>query len=188
MRGESGSSRWWRSAPSTDLPLAVHYRCVAGRHHLLIYEFGPGANFEGRLVGALERMEAAGEVGVIDGVFVANDVDTGELAAIDMRSGRSGGTVARLLTFRLDAAARRRATAKTLSGSGSVPADVVRDLGGALKPGSATLALLVEGPEQEDLKDAVERIGGQTLSAEPVESSSLAELAPELLAAVKDRS
>jgi hypothetical protein len=25
---------------------------VAGRHHLLIYEFGPGANFEGRLVGA----------------------------------------------------------------------------------------------------------------------------------------
>ena len=88
---------------------------VAGRHHLLIYEFGPSANFEGRLVGALERMEAAGESGVLDGLFVANDIDTGELAAIDLRSGGAGGAVARLLTFRLDAGVRRQATAKTLS-------------------------------------------------------------------------
>jgi hypothetical protein len=157
---------------------------MAGRRHLLIYEFGPDANFEGRLVGALERIEAAGEPRVLDGLFVANDIDTGELAAIDLRSGGAGGAVARLLTFRLDAGARRHATAKTLSESGSVPADVVRDLGGALKPGWATLALLIEGPEHEDLRDAVARTGGRTLSAEPVASSSLAELAPELLAAV----
>jgi hypothetical protein len=157
---------------------------VADRHHLLIYEFGPNADFEGRLVGALERIEATGESRVLDGLFVANDPDTGELAVFDLSSGRSAGMVARLLTFRLDPRARRLATEKALGEPGSVPADVVRDIGSALKPGCATLALLIDGGEGEDLKDAVARTGGRTLSAEPVESSNLAELAPKLLAAV----
>jgi hypothetical protein len=158
---------------------------VVRRHHLLIYEFPPRATFEGHLVGALERMEAAGESRVLDGLFVANDTETDEqLAAIDLHSGSPADEVARLLTFRLDPGARRDATAKTMSGSGSVPPDVVRDIGRELKPGCAMLALLVEGPEHQDLQDAVARTGGRTMSTGPVERSSLAELAPELLAAV----
>ena len=152
--------------------------------HLLIYEFGAGANFEGRLVGALERLGAAREFRVLDGLIVANDTDTGELVALDLRSGSSGDAVARLLTFRLDPSARRAATAKALGESGSVPADVVRSLGGALQPGHALLALVADGPEPQELQDAVGRTGGRTLSAGPAESSSLAELTTELLAAV----
>ena len=151
--------------------------------HLLIYEFGATANFEGRVVGVLERLGATGELRVKDGLIVANDTDTGELVALDLRSGSSGDAVARLLTFRLDPGARRAATAKALGESGSVPADVVRSLGGALQPGHAMFALVVDGPEPQDLQDAVARIGGQTLSAGPVEAASLAELAAELLAA-----
>jgi hypothetical protein len=157
---------------------------VADRRHLLIYEFEPSANFEGRLVGALERLQATGESRLLDGLFVANDPDTGELAAFDLRSGGSADAVARLLTFRLDAGARRDATAKALGEPGSVPADVVKGIGSALEPGCAVLALLMDGSEGEDLKDAVARTGGRTLGTEPVESSSLAELAPKLLAAV----
>ena len=152
--------------------------------HLLIYEFGATANFEGRLVGALERLGAAGELRVLDGLFVANDTDTGELVALDLRSSSSADAVARLLTFRLDPSARRAATAKALGESGSVPADVVRSLGGALQLGHALLALLVDGPEPQDLQDSVGRTGGRTMSAGPVQASSLTELAPELLAAV----
>ena len=152
--------------------------------HLLIYEFGAGAKFEGRLVGALERLGATGESRVLDGLFVADDTDTGELVALDLRSGSSGDAVARLLTFRLDPGARRAATRKALGESGSVPADVVRSLGDALEPGHALLALVVDGPEPQDLQDAVERTGGRTLSAGPVESSSLAGLTTELAAAV----
>jgi hypothetical protein len=157
---------------------------VADRRHLLIYEFDSGANFEGRLVGALERMEATGDSRVLDGLFVANDPDTGELAAFDLHSGGSADAVARLLTFRLDAGARRDATAKALGEPGSIPAGVIKDIGSALKPGCAVLALLIEGREGEDLKDAVARTGGRTLSTEPAESPSLAELAPKLRAAV----
>jgi hypothetical protein len=155
---------------------------VAGPH-LLIYEFGEDANFEGRLVGVLERLGATRESRVLDGLLVANDTDTGELVAIDLRSSSSGDAVARLLTFRLDPGARRAATAKALGESGSVPADVVRSLGDALQPGHALFALLLDGAEPQTLSDAVARTGGQTLSAGPVEASSLAELAPELLAA-----
>lgn len=151
--------------------------------HLFIYEFGADANFEGRLGGVLERLGAAGDLRVLDGLFVADDTDTGELVALDLRSGSSGDAVARLLTFRLDPGARRAATAKALGESGSVPADVVRSLGAALQPGQALFALLVDGPEPQDLQDAVARTGGRTLSAGPVEASSLADLAPELLAA-----
>jgi hypothetical protein len=163
-------------------PVAFDYGAVASPH-LLIYEFGATANFEGRLVGALERLGAAGELRVLDGLFVANDTDTGELVALDLRSGSSGDAVARLLTFRLDPRARRAATKKALGESGSVPGDVVRSLGGALQPGHALLALLLDGPEPQNLSDAVARTGGQTLSTGPVEASSLTELAPELLAA-----
>jgi len=157
---------------------------VLRRHQLLIYGFEPGANFEGRLVGALERLQATGESRVLDGLFVANDPDTGELAATDLRSGGSADAMARLLTFRLDAGARRDATAKALGEPGSVPADVIEGIGGALGAGRAMLALLIDGGEPEDLKDAVARTGGRSLRAEPVEGSSLAELAPELISAV----
>jgi len=157
---------------------------MADRSHLLIYEFGAGADFEGRLVGAFERMEAMGESRVLDGLFVANDPDTGDLAAIDLRSGGFADAVARLLTFRLDAGARQDATARALGEAGSVPADVIRDIGSGLEPGCAALALLIDGREGRDLQDAVARTGGRTLTTEPVESSSLAELAPKLLVAL----
>ena len=154
---------------------------MASSNHLLIYEFGPGPDFEGHLVGALERIQASGQSRVLDGLFVANQVEADELAAIDLRSGSAASTVARLLTFRLDDRARRRATEQLLRDVGSVPADVVRELGSSLKPGGAILALLIERPGWQELGAAVARTGGWMLSAELVRSGSLAELAPKLL-------
>ena len=47
---------------------------------LLVYGFGPGADFEGRLLGALERIESGRTVRILDALFVANDAETGEQA------------------------------------------------------------------------------------------------------------
>jgi hypothetical protein len=160
---------------------------VSGPRQLLVYEFGPDAEYEGRLVGALERIEGEASSRVLDGLFVGVDADTGALEAIDLRSGSTAGRVARLLTFRLDPSARRRATERALGDSGSVPAATVRALAGALEPGGALVALLAERIESDELDEAVSRSGGWALGASSVEAASLAEVASELATLVSSR-
>jgi len=149
---------------------------------LLLYSFGPDANFEGQLVGAFERIQSGGALRVLDALFVTNDPETGELIAIDLGGG-AGGIVADLLDFRLDPASRRRATERALSPHASgLPAEALHKLGEALDPGAAMLALLLEHAWAETLEDAVSRSGGTPLASEFVDATTLAELAPAVVA------
>lgn len=151
---------------------------------LLVYGFGPDADFEGQLVGALERIESGGALRILDALFVGRDGETGELVAIDMRAGRVGGSVASLLGFRLDPVERRRATERTLAGKSNVPGDTLRELGEELEPGAAVAAVLVEHVWAKALEEAVSRIGGTPLASEFVDATGLAELAARLRAAM----
>ena len=157
---------------------------------LLAFEFGAGAAFEGQLVGALERLESGGALRILDALFVAADEATGELVGVDLR-GSAGGLTAKLLEFRLDPAARRRATQRSLADDASGGAgQLVRDAGEALEPGCALAVLLVEHVWARGLGDAVERVGGAPLASEFVEARTLSQLAPEILrlsAEVSDR-
>ena len=84
------------------------------RLQLLAFHFPPGAAFEGRLVGALERTESGGALRILDTLFVASEPGTGELVAVATHGSRLGGEVASLLRFRLEPAERRRATERAL--------------------------------------------------------------------------
>jgi hypothetical protein len=149
---------------------------------LLVYGFGPGTDFEGRLVGALERIESGGALRILEALFVASDPETGELVAVDLQ-GDSGGIVAPLLGFRLEPAKRRRATERALSSDRGVPGETLRELEEALEPGTAMVAVLVEHKWARALEDAVSRTGGTPLTNAFVETTELAELTPDLLAA-----
>lgn len=151
---------------------------------LLVYGFGPGAAFEGRLVGALERIESGGALRILEALFVANDPETGELVVVDLQ-GDSGGIVAPLLDFRLEPSKRRRATERALGSDRGVPAEQLREIGKALEPGTAMVAVLVEHKWASALEDAVSRTGGTPLANSFVDSTELAELAPDLLAAAR---
>ena len=176
-----------------DPDSAVKLEVVTGhdttpRAQLLVYGFGPGADFEGRLLGALERIESGGTVRILDVLFVANDPETGELVAVDLKGGASGGSVASMLLFRLEPAERRRATERILSPHRSgVPADTLRELGRMLEPGAALVALLLEHEWARALEDAAARTGGTPLTNEFVDATELAALAPDLLAAAARR-
>jgi hypothetical protein len=152
---------------------------------LLAFGFDAGAAFEGQLVGALERLESGGALRILHVLFVAADEATGELLAIDLEGG-TGGMTAKLLDFRLDPAARRRAAERALDddASGGM-AEVLRDLGGSLQPGSALAAVLVEHIWSHTLDDAVSRVGGRPLANKYVEASSLSELGDDLLRAAR---
>jgi hypothetical protein len=155
-----------------------------GAAQLLVYGFGTDANFEGRLVGALERIESGGALRILEALFVASDPGTGELVAVDLQ-GDSGGIVAPLLDFRLEPAKRRRATEKALSSAHGVPGEMIRELEQALEPGTAVVAVLVEHKWAATLDDAVSRTGGTPLANAFVETTELAELGPDLLAAAE---
>lgn len=154
---------------------------TAGHVQLLLYRFDADARFEGRLVGALERMESGGTLRIIEALFVARDAETGELAAVDLRSRGAGSLVAPLIGFRLDPHERQKATERAVAAGGGA-LDV---LGAAIAPGAAIAALLVEHTWARTLADAVAQSGGSPLSSEFVGAATLSELAPELAAATQ---
>ena len=155
---------------------------------LLVFEFAPDAKFEGHLGGALERFESAGAFRILEAMFIQRDAETGELLVIELRGSGAGGLISPILDFRLDPAARRRATERALSASSSgIPADTLRELGSALAPGGAMAALLVKHEWAEALMDAVARSSGAPLLTDFVEAMTLAELSDELRAAAARR-
>lgn len=153
--------------------------------HLLVYEFAPGAEFEGQLVGALERTESGGTLRVLDVLFVMRDPDTGELAAIHQRGRGQGSLVAPLLGFRLDRGERLRASEKALRSGVGVGA--LERLGEGLEPGGAVAALLVEHVWTRALDDAVARTGGKPVTSELIDAAGTDQLTAELIAATERR-
>jgi hypothetical protein len=147
---------------------------------LLVYGFAPGAEFEGRLVGAIERIESGGTLRVLDVLFVMRDADTAELVAIERRGRGEGSLVAPLLGFRLDPGERRRMSEKALRAGAH--SDALRRLGDALEPGAAVAAVLVEHVWVQALDDAVSRTGGRPLASELVDAAALGELSADLIA------
>ena|SRR5436190_15451513 len=149
---------------------------------LLVYTFGPGAGFEGQLVGALERIEIGGAIRVLDALFVTREPQTGDLNAVSLEGGTSGGMIGRLVDFRLDAAARAEASERALSGP---QAEIVQAVAPMIEPGGAIAAVLVEHAWANTLDEAVRRMGGAETANTLVEASRLADAAEPILKAAE---
>jgi hypothetical protein len=149
----------------------------------LTYAFDADADYEGRLLGALERMEANEPLRVVEVLFIGRE-KAGELVAFDIRSRGEGNLTLPLIGFRLDPRERKRMTERALDGMPS-------ELGAALGPGEAMAAVLIEAavPIEDEwmraLEDAIARVGGTALTSEVVDPTTLVELAPRLTAAAK---
>jgi len=153
---------------------------------LLLYAFSADGRYEGRLAGALERMESGGALRILEALFVRHDPETGELTAVDLHSRGAGSMVLPLVGFRLDPAERGRATERALKDERL--GETLLQLGAELAPGAAIVAVLVEHTWARALEDAVSQSGGRPLSRDFVDATSLGELAPQLLAAAARQS
>ena len=151
---------------------------------LLALRFDPGAEFEGQLVGALERLESGGTLRIRDVLFVGRDGETGELLAVAAHGRGQGSLVRTLLGFRLDPSERSRTTERAL-GAYDREGELhpLRQLAETLEPGGAFAAVLVEHVWARALDDAVARTGGTPLLNAWVADVELAALSPELVAA-----
>jgi hypothetical protein len=148
---------------------------------LLVYGFPPGAEFEGRLVGAIERIESGGTLRILDVLFLMRDADTDELVAIGARGRGQGSLVGPLLGFRLDEGERRRVSQKALRADAD--SGTLRRLSEVLEPGAAIAAVLVAHVWVRALDDAVSRTGGTPLATEFVEATGMDQLTADLIAA-----
>ena len=153
-----------------------------GNRQVLAYRFPSGSEFQGGLVGALERIEIGGAIRIVAGMFVGRQPD-GELMAVAMRTESSAGLTGRLLAFRLDDHARRKATEQVLS---SELGEAVQTLADMLGAGEAVTAVVVEHAWAQTLADTIDRMGGTELISEHV-GKDHGELSGLLLAALQQR-
>lgn len=142
------------------------------RRQLIAFTFPPGSSFEGQLVGALERIESGGTMRILDALFVGREAGSGELSVASLSADGQAGAIGRLLSFRLDESARRRASERLLAGP---VGDWARSLAEDLEPGSSVAAVLIEHSWERVLHDAVGRIGGIAQVDSFVESDQLAD-------------
>jgi hypothetical protein len=149
---------------------------------LLAYRFGSDSRFEGQLVGALERIESGGAMRVLDVLFIARAPESGELVALSLSAGAAGGTIGRLLDFRLDPAERTAETRRALEGAAG---ETVEALGAMLEQGSAIAAVIVEHAWADALGEAVARVGGTEVANELVQASRVSEVTQRLRAAAE---
>jgi uncharacterized membrane protein len=164
-----------------------------GPVQLLAIGFGPGANFEGRVMNELSKLENQKTIRILDLLFVHKDAETGDLLALDYQGEELGAIVGALLGFEFEG--DEQPAGSTPAGSteeerveshafGLSQRDI-EGLAASLDPGSSAGFLLVEHVWARDLKRAIRQTGGVPLGEGFLTPEAVAEVAAELAALVE---
>src|SRR5829696_5249852 len=73
-----------------------------GPVQLIAIGFGPEAEFEGKIMGELAKLEQQQTIRILDLLFVQNDAESGDLLALDYQGEDLGGIVGALLGFEFE--------------------------------------------------------------------------------------
>lgn len=152
----------------------------SSNRQLLVFRFPAQSEYEGRLVGAVERIESGGAMRILAAMFVGRQAESGELVAVSLTTEGSSGLIGKLLAFRLEERARSKATERALAGEAG---DGVRALAETLQPGEAVAGVLVEHTWARMLGETIDRVGGAQVVSEFV-SDEHPELSQMVLEAV----
>jgi uncharacterized membrane protein len=155
-----------------------------GPVQLISVGFEPEANFEGRIVDELAKLEKERTIRILDLLFVARDTDSDEIVVVEHQGTESmGGIVGALLGFEFDDDALR--PAEGAGGDdhafGFSKADI-EQMGAGLEPGGSAGLLLIEHVWARGLRRAVRDAGGRMLGEGFLTPETIAEVEPELAA------
>ena len=155
-----------------------------GPVQLVAIGFPVDAEFEGRIMDELERLERHETLRILDLLFVGKDAETGDLLALDYQGEDLGAIVGALLGFEFeDDGERPNGTADGIQGHafGLSPSEM-QDMAASLKPGNSAGFLLVEHVWARNLKSAIRDAGGFPLGEGFLTPEALAEVGAELVA------
>jgi hypothetical protein len=154
-----------------------------GPVQLLAIGFGPDANFEGRIMAELARLEGEGTIRILDLLFVAKEED-GDLVALDYQGEDLGGIVGALLGFDFEDDGDGPAeTAEAVGGHAfGLGREQIEGIAANLPAGHAAGILLVEHVWARRFKNAVRDAGGVPLGEGFLTPETVALVGAELLA------
>jgi uncharacterized membrane protein len=152
-----------------------------GPVQLVAFGFGPQAEFEGRIMDELARLEEQATIRILDLLFVLKDAETEELVALDYQGEDLGAIVGALLGFRFeDDGDRPAADADADAHAFGLSSEQIEAMAGSLEPGSSAAFLLIEHVWALDLKRAIRETGGVPLGEGFLTPETIALVAPEL--------
>ena len=155
-----------------------------GPIQLLAIGFPPDAEFEGRIMDELERLESHETIRILDLLFVGKDAETGDLLALDYQGEDLGAIVGALLGFEFrDVGGQPNGSAEGTGGhTFGLSQNEIHDMAASLRPGSSAGFVLIEHVWARDLKDAIRDAGGFPLGEGFLTPEAIAEVAIELVA------
>jgi uncharacterized membrane protein len=155
-----------------------------GPVQLVTIGFPPDAEFEGRIMDELERLESHKTIRILDLLFVGKDAETGDLLALDYQGEELGAIVGALLGFEFedDGELEDGSTEDAAGHAFGLSRSEIHDIAASLRPGSSAGFLLVEHVWARDLKGAIRDAGGFPLGEGFLTPEALAAVGTELVA------
>ncbi len=156
-----------------------------GPVQMITIGFGPDANFEGRIIEELTKLEGERTIRVLDLLFVAKDPEgSGDLVVLDHQGAELGAIVGALLGFDFEGELQERL--ESSDGGGERAFGLTRDdletVASGLEPGHAAGFLLIEHVWARDLKRAIRGTGGVPLAEGFLTPEAVRAVEPELAA------
>src|SRR3712207_916453 len=154
-----------------------------GPVQLVTIGFPPDANFEGRIMDELSRLEQHETIRILDLLFVGKDAETGDLLALDYQGQELGAIVGALLGFEFEGDDDRPAQPHEVeSHAFGLSEREIEEIAASLRPGNSAGFLLIEHVWARDLKRAVRDAGGYPLVEGFLTPEAIAAVAAELVA------
>lgn len=152
-----------------------------GPVQLVAVGFGPEAEFEGRVMAELARLEQTGTVRLLDLLFVLKEAD-GDLVALDYQGEELGAIVGALLGFEFEGdggGAEERASDGHAFG---LTKEQIEGIGESLETGHSAGLMLIEHVWARELKDAIRDAGGVPIAEGFLTPEAVALVGAELVA------
>jgi uncharacterized membrane protein len=154
-----------------------------GPVQVIAIAFGPEANFEGRIIDELTKLEREETVRILDLLFVMKDAESGDLLVLDHQGEQLGAIAGALLGFEFDGDAGEQIRAEVPGDrSFGMTADEIQALAEQLEPGHSAGFLLIEHVWARDLKRSIRDAGGVPIGEGFLTPETVRAVEPELAA------
>ena len=154
-----------------------------GPVQLISIGFDRDANFEGKVIDELAKLESERTIRVLDVLFIARDAESEDTVVLEHPGGEKlGGIVGALLGLEFEGEAESPATGGGEEHAFGFTQQDIQDMASGLGPGESAGLLLIEHVWARDLRRAFRDAGGHMLGEGFLTPETIRAVEPQLAA------